>query len=165
MSAMVFRPPCVNPFSCKQWHVLCKLGQNHGCWYPGSLTVMMSWHGNSFCVTGPLWGESTSYRSPLTKGQYHRTLMFSLMTASTNCWINNWAAGDFTHCDTHMTSPSHQQTWYWLYRINRSIFFSQGSISTTCVTSLSRNDRECKYIFMFPQINLAWQVYTIKSLI
>ena len=32
--------------------------------------MMMSWDGNLFCITGPLWGESTSHRwIPLTKGQ------------------------------------------------------------------------------------------------
>ena len=42
---------------------------------------------NTFRVTGPLWGESTDHRwIPLTKGQWHGTLMFSLMLAKITCW-------------------------------------------------------------------------------
>ena len=44
------------------------------------------------------------------KGQWHRALMFSLICAWTNGWVNNRNAGDLrrhcTHCDiTVMTSP------------------------------------------------------------
>ena len=28
--------------------------------------MMTSWYGNTFCITGPLWGESTSCHSPFT---------------------------------------------------------------------------------------------------
>ena len=34
------------------------------------LLMMTSQHGNTFPITGPLWGESTDHRwIPLTKGQ------------------------------------------------------------------------------------------------
>ena len=43
-------------------------------------------HGNTFCVTGLLWGKTTSLQLiQLTKGQCCRGLMFSLLT-STSFW-------------------------------------------------------------------------------
>ena len=39
-----------------------------------------------------------------------------------------------------LTSPGHQQPWYWLYRL--------------CQINVE-NDIKCKYMFMFPQKNLA----------
>ena len=49
------------------------------------LIMRTSCHRNAFCITGPLWGESTSDRwVPLTKGQ----LCGTLMLAWTSCWTN-----------------------------------------------------------------------------
>ena len=45
-----------------------------------------------------------------------------------------------------LTSPGHQQPWYWLYR---------GRILITCVILMWTNDTKCKYILMFPLRNLA----------
>ena len=62
---------------------------------------MTSSNGNTFRITGPLWGESTgptgdrnqwSHWWPVDSphiGQWRRALMFSLICASTNCWANN----------------------------------------------------------------------------
>ena len=36
-----------------------------------------------------------------------------------------------------LASPGHQQPWYWLW----------GTITTTCVVSMWRNDIKCKYMF------------------
>ena len=52
------------------------------------------------------------------------------------------------------TSPGHQQPWYWLYRICRSFSYLRKCLNT-CVKSMWRNDIKCKYMFMFPQKNLA----------
>ena len=52
-----------------------------------------------------------------------------------------------------LTSPGHQQPWYWLYWICRSIL-TWGSVLSTCVKSMWRNDMKCKYMFMLPQKNL-----------
>ena len=47
--------------------------------------MMMSWHGKTFCITVPLWGESTGHKwipptghkwIPLMKGQLFRVVMF-----------------------------------------------------------------------------------------
>ena len=48
--------------------------------------MMLSWHGNAFCITGPLWEESTSrWCFFLTKGQWCRAFIFPLISAWTNC--------------------------------------------------------------------------------
>ena len=49
-----------------------------------------------------------------------------------------------------LTSPGHQQQWYWLYRICWFLSYLR-----TCVISMWRNDTKCKYMFMFPLKNLA----------
>ena len=41
-------------------------------------TMMTSWHGNAFLITGPLWAESTGDRwIPFTKAQQWEPLVFS----------------------------------------------------------------------------------------
>ena len=71
--------------------------------------TMTSSNGNSFRVTGPLWGESTGHRwIPLTKaigspvdshrkGQWRGALMFSLMCAWTIGRANSPEAVDFIY--------------------------------------------------------------------
>ena len=54
-----------------------------GPWWPGPSwkgSIMTSWHGNTFHITGPLWGESNSHWwISLTKGQQCRPLMISML--------------------------------------------------------------------------------------
>ena len=58
--------------------------------------MMTSSNGNIFRVTGPLCGEFTGHRH---KGQWRGVLMFSLICAWINGWINNREAGDLRrHC-------------------------------------------------------------------
>ena len=52
-----------------------------------------------------------------------------------------------------LTSPGHQQPWYWLCRICRS--WSYLRILSTCFISMWSNDIKCKYVFRFPLQNLA----------
>ena len=48
----------------------------------------MSWPGNTFHITDPLWEESTSHWwIPLIKGQWCRDLMFPLWLVKLSCWI------------------------------------------------------------------------------
>ena len=53
-----------------------------------------------------------------------------------------------------LTSPGHQQPWYWLYKFVGPSF-TWGRIFSTCVISIWRNDIKCKICFMFPLKNLA----------
>ena len=56
-----------------------------------AITMMTSPNGNIFRGTGPLCGEFTG--SP-HKGQWRGALMFSLISARINNWVNNREAGD-----------------------------------------------------------------------
>ena len=47
-----------------------------------------------------------------------------------------------------LASPGHHHPWYWLCRINGPCP-PWGRISTTCVTSVLRNDRKCDFILCF----------------
>ena len=48
-----------------------------------------------------------------------------------------------------LTSPGHQQPWYWLCSICMSWSYMRGDLSTY-VVSMWSNDIKCKYMFMFP---------------
>ena len=56
--------------------------------------MMTSWNGNIFRVTGPLCGEFTGPGELPHKGQWRGALMFSLIYAWINDWVNNREAGD-----------------------------------------------------------------------
>ena len=57
-------------------------------------TIMTSSNGNIFRVTGPLCGNSPVPVNSPHKGQWHWALMFSLICAWINDWVNNREAGD-----------------------------------------------------------------------
>ena len=65
--------------------------------------MLMSWNGNIFRVTGHLCGEFTGPRwIPRThKGQWRGALMFSLICAWINRWVNNGEAGDLRRYRAH----------------------------------------------------------------
>ena len=78
------------------------------------LNMMTSSNGNIFRVTGPLIGEFTGLRwIPHTKGQWRGALMFSLIYAWTNAWVNNREAGDLRRYRVHfdVTVMRHFQTY------------------------------------------------------
>ena len=57
-----------------------------------------------------------------------------------------------------LTSPGHQQQWYWLpggYVEYVGPGLIWGRILSTCVIPIWSNGIKCKYMFMFPQKNLA----------
>ena len=57
--------------------------------------MMTSSNGNIFHITGPSCGEFTVPQwIPHTKGQWRRALMFSLICARINSWVNNRDPGD-----------------------------------------------------------------------
>ena len=59
--------------------------------------VMTSSNENIFRVTGPLCREFTGTH----KGQWRGALMFSLICAWTNGWVNTWDTGDLRRHSTH----------------------------------------------------------------
>ena len=70
-------------------------------WWPTDpsipYTMMTSSNGNIFRVTDPLCGELNSPH----KGQWRGALMFSLISAWINCWVNNSEAGDLRRNHAH----------------------------------------------------------------
>ena len=97
-------------------------------------SMMTSPYENMFRATGPLWGEPqvTTVRFPY-RGQRCEALVFSLICAWTNGWVNNGDAGDlkchYAHYDvtvvslvsavytevidatSHKNGPESQETW------------------------------------------------------
>ena len=63
--------------------------------------MMTSSNGNIFRVTGPLCGEFTGPVNSPHKGQWRGALMFSLICARINDWVNNREAGDLRHYRGH----------------------------------------------------------------
>ena len=63
---------------------------------------MTSSNGNIFRVTGPLCGEFTGdWWIPRKKIHWRGAVMFSLICAWINCWVNNREAGDLIRHRTH----------------------------------------------------------------
>ena len=63
---------------------------------------MTSWHGNA--ATGLLWGESTCHWwILLTRGQYCRPSMNSLLLTRTNCWTISQIGSCFRQLGAHVT--------------------------------------------------------------
>ena len=57
-----------------------------------------------------------------------------------------------------LTSPGHQQPWYWLCRICRSWSYLRKDFKYLCHINLGSNGIKCKYIFMFPL-----KIYHVKT--
>ena len=71
------------------------------CWW-NHMHTMTSSNGNILWVTDPLCGEFTGRRwIPCTKGQWRGALMFSLICAWINGWVNNREAGDLIRHRAH----------------------------------------------------------------
>ena len=63
---------------------------------------MTSSNGNIFRVTGPLCGEFTGHRwIPMTKASGAQLLVFTLIWAWINGWVNNREAGDLRRHRSH----------------------------------------------------------------
>ena len=68
-------------------------------------SMMTSSHGNSFCITGSLWGEDTGDRwIPLTKASDADLWWFLWFTPEQNCWTTSAVAGDLRRHDVHVAS-------------------------------------------------------------
>ena len=58
-----------------------------------------------------------------------------------------------------LASPGHQQPWYWLCRIGRSLSYSRRNFNYICLL-VWRNDIKCKYMFMFSLKKIACEGLT-----
>ena len=63
--------------------------------------MMTSINWNIFRVTGPWWGIRQSPVSSAHKGHWRAALMFSLISAWPNGWVNNRYAGDLRRHSAH----------------------------------------------------------------
>ena len=77
--------------------------------------MMTSSNGNIFRVTDPLRREFTGPVNSPHKGQWRGALMFSLICARRNDWVNNREAGDLKRHRGHydVNVMEHQQIWKW----------------------------------------------------
>ena len=97
------------------------------CWtaISSATTMMTSSNGSIFHVTGPLCGEFTGHWWIPHTGQWRGALMFSLICAWINGWVNNREAGDLRCYRAHydvivmagtlscsQVSASHLKMWY-----------------------------------------------------
>ena len=79
-------------------HIVCIIGRIY-CMY---CQMMTSSNRKNFRVTGHLCGQFTGYRwIPPHKFQWREALMFSLIYAWINGWLNNREAGDWRHHRAH----------------------------------------------------------------
>ena len=86
---------------------------------PNIWSMMTSSNGNIFRATGPLWGNSPVPVNAPHKGQWRGALMFYLIYAWINDWINNREAGDLRRQRGHydvivMSTQSHFWLRWWL---------------------------------------------------
>ena len=80
-------------------------------WHLAQPYMMMSSNGNFFHITGPLCGIRQSPVNSLNKGKWRGALMFSLISAWLNGWVNIREAGDLRrHCDYYDATV---MDWQW----------------------------------------------------
>ena len=105
----------VNKFNGVIIHTKCQ-------WHTKGCRGMMM-YGNTFLITGPLWGESTGHRwIPLTKDQWCGSLMFM------SFWTNSREACEMRCLDSHSTSLWRQsskctQYGWLLWCVSDSVLF------------------------------------------
>ena len=66
-----------------------------------SIVMMTSSNGDIFHITGHLFGEFTGPGEFPHKGRWRGALMFSLIYARINGWVNNGEAGDLRRHRAH----------------------------------------------------------------
>ena len=84
------------------------------------ICMMTSSNGNIFCVACPPF-ERGIHRSVVNsphKGQWHGALMFSLICAWINSWVNNREAGDLS---CHCTHYDITVMWKWVFMFPKVI--------------------------------------------
>ena len=139
--------------------------------------MMMSSNGNTFCITGPLWGESTGHRwIPLTKASDTELWCFLWSLAVQN-WASKQDTGDLKcHCThynvTGMTKQglhhiisSYMSQWEGMY-FCRSKDNDKNQYSTTLQTMqyLERYQKKIRFsgiLYMILKDNELWDIHRI----
>ena len=108
--------------------------------------MMTSSNGNFSRVTGNLGGEFTGPRwIPHTKDQLRGALMFTLICARINGWVNTREAGDLRSHRTHynVIVMYHSHHWYSLSTIND---LKQYTFIATVVSYSCYNGEQLKFL-------------------
>ena len=133
-------------------------GCSRPCVFPPGCTrlrqcMMTSSNGNIFRVTGHCAGNSPGPVNSPHKGQWRGALMFSLICAWINAWVNNREAGDLRrHCGHYDVNEmaSEQKhiifmTWYkivvcsmWCWTVMSGIRTHPGSGSTWSIIRIQK---------------------------
>ena len=93
------------------------------------ISMMTSSNGNIFRVIGLLWGEiHRGHRWIPSQRPVTRNLMFSLICAWTNRWVNNGDAGDLRRNHAHYDVTSHFQPHPWWPTVSRRERTSSSSV-------------------------------------
>ena len=110
--------------------------------------MMTSSNGKIFRVTDHLCGEFTAHRwIPPTQGQWGGALMFSLICAWINSWVNNREAGDLRRHRSHydvivMAMRASQFLTLWLTRITPAHRLSLlHALWNCCILGLINQDK------------------------
>ena len=87
----------------------------------------ISWHGNTYCITGPLWRKSGGFPSQNSNGV---ELMFSLLLASKSWWKIIWDIMILMWCPCYEKGVLHStlpglNSRHFTYNIFRCIFVNQ----------------------------------------
>ena len=133
---------------------------------------IITWsNGNIFRVIGLLWGESTGHRcSPVDsphKGQWRRTLTFSLICAWANGWGNIWDACDLqSHRAQYDVTVIEGRKSYWNMRVwwqnSASNFMKRTYIFCTVRVILIDSQRSV-YFIGTNDGPVHWSIYTFHD--
>ena len=136
---------------------------SHGCYgyFCFQWEMKMSWHGNTFSITGPfIFIYVSLYISIyiyLWKHWFPDPVIFPWSNAFVNHWLTlcwlilylqllklkySWQTRSTPPLLMQwlLASPGHQQPWYWWYMINGSLFFTRMIFNCLC-HSVLRNAR------------------------
>ena len=114
--------------------------------------MMISWHGNAFRITGPLWGVSTGHkRIPLTKGQWCGALIF--------LWCQPELTAEKTverRVNRNVLMPMwrHCNAYYFVLRFIVGIVERGVVVWTTNTCVAKRNEYQDMLVLLYPTFHL-----------
>ena len=80
----------------------------------------------------PLWGNSSITGEFPSQGQWCGALMFSLISAWTNGWVNNWGAGDL-RCNHTQWRPCNCSSRYTIHLYPHIIIYARNIHEPNCL--------------------------------
>ena len=124
-------------------HYICDI------WHLAQPYMMTSSNGNIFHMTGPLCGIHQSPVNSLNKGQWRGALMFSLICAWLNGWVNNHEAGDLRcHCAYYDVTVMDGQWARWSTGMKQSSQLWRKYVSLFVLWAVLNNNMAKQTIYM-----------------